>query len=330
MVALIERLVDHGVAYETDDGVYFQSERVDDYGLLARQPLESLKAGARVEGTEEKRSPVDFALWKKAKPGEPTWPSPWGPGRPGWHTECVVMSLDLLGDGFDIHGGGQDLAFPHHENERAQAVADGRRFARYWLHNGFVEVEGTKMSKSLGNVSNLLDLVKQYDPRAYRLLVLGSHYRSPIDVTDDNLRAAERSLDRLDTFARRAAELGVAEPDAEALERFRAAMDDDLDTPKAMALVFDLVRRANALLGDGVAEAAAPLAAAVLEIAGAVGLELHAEEGEVPGEIRELARRRDDARAAKDWARADALRDRIVAAGYVVEDAPAGTEVRPA
>jgi cysteinyl-tRNA synthetase len=331
MVGLIERLIDAGVAYETSDGVYFQSERVEDYGLLARQPLESLEAGARVEGTAEKRSPVDFALWKKAKPGEPTWPSPWGPGRPGWHTECVVMSLDLLGEGFDIHAGGQDLAFPHHENERAQAVADGRQFARYWLHNGFVEVEGTKMSKSLGNVTNLLDLVEQYDPRAYRLLVLGSHYRSPIDVTDDNLRAAERSLDRLDSFARRVAELGVtAEPDAEALERFREAMDDDLDTPKAMALVFDLVRRANALLGDGDAAAAVPLAAAVLEITGALGLELHAEEGEVSDEIRELARQRDEARAARDWARADALRDRIVAAGYMVEDMPAGTEVRPA
>jgi cysteinyl-tRNA synthetase len=331
MVELISRLVAAGDAYETSDGVYFQSERVEDYGLLARQPLDSLKAGARVEGGDEKRSPVDFALWKKAKPGEPTWPSPWGPGRPGWHTECVVMSLDLLGEGFDIHGGGQDLAFPHHENERAQAVADGRQFARYWLHNGFVEVGGTKMSKSLGNVSNLLDLVEQYDPRAYRLLVLRSHYRSPIDVTDETLRDAERSLERLDTFARRVAEVGVAaEPDEEALERFRAAMDDDLDTPKAMALVFDLVRRANALLGDGDVEAAAPLAAAVLEITGAMGLELHAEEGQVADDIRELARQRDEARAAKDWARADALRDQIVAAGYVVEDTPAGTEVRPA
>jgi len=331
MVRLIERLVDQGVAYETADGVYFQSERVDDYGLLARQPLESLKAGARVEGTEEKRSPVDFALWKKAKPGEPTWPSPWGPGRPGWHTECVVMSLDLLGDGFDIHGGGQDLAFPHHENERAQAVADGRRFARYWLHNGFVEVEGTKMSKSLGNVTNLLDLVQQYDPRAYRLLVLRSHYRSPIDVTDETLRDAERSLQRLDTFARKAAELGVtAEPDHDALDRFRAAMDDDLDTPRATALVFDLVRRANPLLGRGDAEAAGPLAAAALEITAALGLELHSEGGEVPEAIRELARQRDEARGAKDWARADALRHQIEAAGYVVEDTPAGTEVRPA
>jgi cysteinyl-tRNA synthetase len=330
MVRLIERLMERGVAYETADGVYFQSERVDDYGLLARQPLESLKAGARVEGIDEKRSPVDFALWKKAKPGEPTWPSPWGPGRPGWHTECVVMSLDLLGDGFDIHGGGQDLAFPHHENERAQAVTDGRRFARYWLHNGFVEVEGTKMSKSLGNVTNLLDLVEQYDPRAYRLLVLRSHYRSPIDVTHETLQDAERSLQRLDTFARRAAELGVAaEPDREALDRFRAAMDDDLDTPGATALVFDLVRRANTLLGEDT-EAAAPLVAAVLEITGALGLELHTWGGEVPESIRELAQQRDAARAARDWAAADVLRDRIVASGYVVEDTPAGTEVRPA
>jgi cysteinyl-tRNA synthetase len=304
---------------------------VNDYGLLARQPLQSLKAGARVEGTEEKRSPIDFALWKKAKPGEPTWPSPWGPGRPGWHTECVVMSLDLLGEGFDIHGGGQDLAFPHHENERAQAVADGRQFARYWLHNGFVEVEGTKMSKSLGNVTNLLDLVEQYDPRAYRLLVLRSHYRSPIDVTDDSLRDAERSLDRLDTFARKAVELGaMGEPDSEALDRFRAAMDDDLDTPRATAQVFELVRRANPLLGDGDAGAAAPLAAAVLEITGALGLELHSGSGKVPEAIQELARQRDAARAAKDWARADALREQIVDAGYVVEDTPAGTEVRPA
>jgi cysteinyl-tRNA synthetase len=334
MVALIGRLVDRAAAYETSDGVYFLSETVDDYGLLARQPLDSLKAGARVEGSDEKRSPVDFALWKKAKPGEPSWPSPWGEGRPGWHTECVVMALDLLGEDFDLHGGGQDLAFPHHENERAQAVADGRRFARTWVHNGFVEVEGTKMSKSLGNVSNLLDLVDQYDPRAYRLLVLRSHYRSPIDVNDDTLRDAEAALARLDAFARRvgaAPDLAGADADAEALARFRTAMDDDLQTPAATGLLFDLVRRANVALDAGDAAAAAPVAAAATEIAGALGLDLHAEAaGEVPAEVLGWAAERDAARAAKDWSRADALRDQIVGAGYVVEDTPAGAVVRPA
>jgi cysteinyl-tRNA synthetase len=341
MVGLIERLVDHGMAYETSDGVYFHAERVEDYGLLARQPLDSLKAGARVEGADEKRSSVDFALWKKAKPGEPTWPSPWGPGRPGWHTECVVMALDLLGEGFDLHGGGQDLAFPHHENERAQAVADGKRFASTWVHNGFVEVEGEKMSKSLGNVTNLLDLVEQYDARAYRLLVLQSHYRRPIDISDESLSQAEAGLDRLDAFARRigaerseparSASPGArVEPDAEALDRFRAAMDDDLDTPAATALAFDLVRRVNAALDAGEVDAAAPLAAAAVEIAGALGLDLHGEEAEVPAEMLALARQRDEARAAKDWAAADALRDQIKAAGYVIEDTPGGTVVRPA
>ncbi|HEX6422206.1 MAG TPA: cysteine--tRNA ligase [Acidimicrobiales bacterium] len=333
MVALIERLVARGAAYETSDGVYFVAERVDDYGLLARQPLDSLKAGARVEGTGEKRSPVDFALWKKAKPGEPHWPSPWGEGRPGWHTECVVMALDLLGDDFDLHGGGQDLAFPHHENERAQAVADGRRFARAWVHNGFVEVEGTKMSKSLGNVTNLVDLVEQYDGRAYRLLVLRSHYRSPIDVTDDTLRDAEAGLGRLDAFARRVASVeglaGVA-PDAGALDRFRDAMDDDLQTPAATGLLFDLVRRANAALDAGEVTTAGPLAAAAAEIAAALGLEMRAGGAEAPDEVRAWAAERDAARAAKDWARADALRDRITGAGYLVEDTAAGTVVRPA
>ena len=320
MVALIDRLVDAGMAYETSDGVYFQAERIEDYGLLARQSIDSLQAGARVEANEEKRSPVDFVLWKKAKPGEPSWPSPWGDGRPGWHTECVVMSLDLLGDGFDIHGGGQDLAFPHHENERAQAVALGNRFASHWVHNGFVEVGGEKMSKSLGNFTNLLDLVDDHDPRAYRLLVLRSHYRAPIEVSKDTIADAEAALERLDRFASRFATVDV-EPEPAALDRFRALMDDDLGTPAAVALLFDLVRRANA-------DDDAAAAAAALEICRALGLELRAGAGTVDPAALELATRRDEARATKDWAAADALRDELVALGYEVADTPAGTELR--
>jgi cysteinyl-tRNA synthetase len=330
MVALVGTLVDQGMAYEAGDGVYLEVEKVPGYGLLARQPLESLRAGARVEVVEGKRSPLDFALWKKAKPGEPTWPSPWGPGRPGWHTECVVMSLDLLGDGFDIHGGGQDLIFPHHENERAQAVGIGRDFARHWVHNGWVVVEGQKMSKSLGNFTSLPDLLASYDARAYRLLVLQSHYRSPIEVTPGTIQQAEASLARLDALARRAGGLPPAAPDEAALTAFRSAMDDDLDTAKAMALLFDLVRRANAALDGGDEAAATPLVAAVHEVAGALGLVLGGDEEAVPDDIAALVGRRDEARAARDWAAADAARDELVAAGWVVEDTPAGTRVRRA
>ena len=330
MVDLVEELLDRGLAYRISDGVYLDTTQVPGYGLLALQSLESMHAGARVEANEEKRSPADFALWKLAKPGEPAWPAPFGEGRPGWHTECVVMSLDLLGEGFDLHTGGQDLRFPHHENERAQAVALGREFAHHWMHHAFVEVKGEKMSKSLGNVTNLVDLLAQYDPRGYRLLVLQSHYRSPMDVTHDGMVAAEAAIARLDTFARRAAEhTEGGAPDAAALDRFRTAMDDDLDTPKATALLFDLVRQANTALDAGDLAAAGPLAAAVREISSALGLRLNAGAAAVPDDILELAHARDAARAARNWAEADALRDRIQTAGYIVEDTPSGTQVRP-
>ena len=321
MVELIGQLVEFGMAYETSDGVYFQAERVEDYGLLARQSIDSLQSGARVEANEEKRSPIDFALWKKVKPGEPAWPSPWGDGRPGWHTECVVMSIDLLGEQFDIHGGGQDLAFPHHENERAQAVALGSRFATHWVHNGFVEVDGEKMSKSLGNFTNLLDLIETTDPRAYRLLVLQSHYRAPIEVSKETAAAASRALERLDTFARRFASAQGGTADDAALERFRERMDDDLDTPAAMALLFDLVRRANADEDERAA-------ATAFEIARAVGLTLRTASGDVSDEAADLARRRDEARASKDFALADALREQLQQLGYEVSDTPTGTALR--
>jgi cysteinyl-tRNA synthetase len=323
MVDLIGELVDRDIAYETSDGVYFEPSKVDGYGVLARQSIDSLRAGARVEANDEKRSPIDFVLWKKSKPGEPAWSSPWGEGRPGWHTECVVMSLDLLGDGFDIHGGGQDLAFPHHENERAQAVALGHQFARHWVHNGFVEVDGEKMSKSLGNFTNLLDLIEEADPRAYRLLVLQAHYRAPIEVSKDTVARAVKTLEGLDGFARRFDPVrGIVQPDTAVLQHFRDRMEDDLDTPAAMAVLFDVERRANRDSDDAAA-------AAVFEMAAALGLELHGVVGEVAADAVALARERDAVRAAKDWARADALRDQLRAMGYEVTDTPDGTSLRP-
>ena len=342
MVTLVGELMAKGDAYETSDGVYFMPQVVADYGLLARQSIDSLQAGARVEANDEKRSPIDFVLWKKAKPGEPSWPSPWGEGRPGWHTECVVMALDLLGDRFDLHGGGQDLAFPHHENERAQAVADGKEFARHWMHNGWVTVGGEKMSKSLGNFTSLADLLERSDARAYRLLVLRSHYRSPIEVTPDTITQAEAGLGRLDELARRFALsdvladgplTGAASPDGDldddAVATFVTSMDGDLDTPGALATVFDLARRANAAAdaGDDASAGRAARTAAVL--AGALGLRIGAVAGdEVDDAAAALVAARDEARVVRDWARADALRAALEADGWLVEDSAEGTRIR--
>ncbi|MDF2732365.1 MAG: cysS [Desertimonas sp.] len=331
MVAMIAELVELGSAYATEDGVYLSVQSVPDYGLLAHQSLDDLLVGGgdrTVFGADTKRHPADFALWKLAKPDEPAWPSPWGDGRPGWHSECVVMSLQLLGEGFDLHGGGQDLRFPHHENERAQAVALGKRFCNHWIHNGFVvDADGEKMSKSIGNVDNLLDLIEQYDPRTYRMLLLQSHYRSPLRVGQVNLAAAEKSLSGLDALMARGAAVDGQVPDAEVLDRFGAAMDDDLDTPKAMALVFDTVRRANTVLDAADDGAAAPLVAAVREIAGAVGLRL-GETTAVPDEVLARAAAIDEARAGKDYATADEVRAALVADGWIVETTADGTVVR--
>jgi cysteinyl-tRNA synthetase len=332
MVDLIGRLIDHESAYVTSDGVYLAVQSVEGYGLLAHQSLEDMIAGGgdrEVFGAGEKRFPADFALWKFTKPGEPSWPSPWGEGRPGWHSECVVMSLKLLGEGFDLHAGGQDLRFPHHENERAQAVALGHRFANHWAHNGFVvDGEGEKMSKSLGNVSNLLDLIAEFDPRAYRMLLLQSHYRSPVSVGRSALDASVKALAGLDSFASRTAGVttGVT-ADPVVIGKFRTAMDNDLDTPAAMALLFDTVRQANAALDADDAATAGALAAAAHEIAGAVGLVLKAA-GDIPEEAAAKAKALDEARAAKHFSAADILRAELQADGWTVETTKSGTTIR--
>ena len=332
MVAMIGELIGLQRAYATSDGVYLSVTSVDDYGLLAHQKLEDMLAGGgdrEVFGASEKKHPADFALWKFTKPGEPAWPSPWGEGRPGWHSECVVMSLQLLGEGFDLHCGGADLRFPHHENERAQAVALGKTFANHWMHNGFVvDTEGEKMSKSLGNVTNLLDLVEHYDPRAYRMLLLQTHYRSPVRVGQDNIDASVKAVGSIDGFFARMAEVSNnATADEATLQSFRTAMNNDLDTPGATALMFDTIRKANAALDVKDDALAGALAGAVKEMCVAFGLQVNAF-AEVSTDIAEKAIKLDAARAAKDFATADALRNELQAAGYVVETTKEGTKVR--
>ncbi|GIU86279.1 MAG: cysteine--tRNA ligase [Acidimicrobiia bacterium] len=327
MITLIEELVARKHAYVVEGhGVYFDVLSLPGYGALSHRSVDELvgSAGARVDVDERKRSPVDFALWKAAKPGEPVWDSPWGPGRPGWHIECSAMSLGILGDGFDIHGGGDDLVFPHHENEIAQAVGAGHRFARYWLHNGMVNVGGEKMSKSLGNFTVLTELLDRIDPRAFRLLVLQTHYRRQMEVGEKELTDAQKAVERLDALARRARVERLPGRPAADPAPFRDAMDDDFDTPAALAYVFDLVRRANTALDEGRRDDAAALVSAVRELTGVLGLELRDEEAP-DDEVAALVARRDEARARRDFAEADRIRDELRNRGVVLEDTPHGT-----
>ncbi len=338
MLALVEELVDSGHAYVVEgEGVYFAVESYPGYGQLSGRRVEDLLegAGSRVDVDERKRSPVDFALWKAAKPGEPSWDSPWGPGRPGWHIECSAMSLDLLGEGFDIHGGGDDLAFPHHENERAQAEAAGHAFARHWIHSGMVMVAGEKMSKSLGNFTTLAEALDAHGGRAFRLAVLQTHYRSQTELGPAVLAGAERAVDGLDAAVRRARAAGIdpatALADEAVRDAFRAAMDDDFHTPSALGVVFDAVKAANVAIDAGGTERAASLVAAVVDTAGALGLDLDpappGPDGGDPeeAEIDELVRRRDAARRDRDFPEADRIRGELAARGVVLEDTPAGT-----
>ena len=331
MVDMIATLIGRDAAYVTDDGVYLSIAAVPNYGLLAHQSVDDMLSGGgdrEVFGAGNKKHPADFALWKFTKPGEPAWPSPWGEGRPGWHSECVVMSLELLGEGFDLHCGGADLRFPHHENERAQAVALGKTFANHWMHNGFVvDLEGEKMSKSLGNVMNLLDLLEKYDARAYRMLLLQTHYRSPVRVGQDNIDSCVAALAGLDSFAARTASYAGGVADRDIVAMFRASMDNDLDTPAAMALVFDTVRRANIATDSGKDAAVPAMRAAVIELLESLGLSLSSGDDN-DDDIIAKGRALDEARAAKDFATADAIRIELQNLGYLVETFKEGTRIR--
>jgi len=338
MIALIERLVARGYAYVVEGDVYFEIRRFPAYGKLSGKNLEDLLAGARVEVDERKRDPRDFALWKGAKPGEPAWDSPWGPGRPGWHIECSAMAIRYLGESFDIHGGGEDLIFPHHECEIAQAEGiTGKPFARYWLHNGMVNLGREKMSKSLGNTLTIRDLVARHDPAVLRLFLLGTHYRSPLEWAEERVIDSARALERLwrpiDDAAKHdtAGALALVDSAVPAelagfRQQFIEAMDDDFNTPEALAALFDLSR---ALRAEGLPPGAVVSGARELrELAGVLGLHGPRRAELDQARLERLIDERAEARRQRNWRRADEIRVEIEQLGAIVEDKATGTEWR--
>ncbi|MCO4062621.1 cysteine--tRNA ligase [Pseudomonas aeruginosa] len=337
MHAMIQTLIDKGYAYAPGNGdVYYRVGKFAGYGKLSRRRVEDLRIGARIEPGEAKEDPLDFVLWKGAKPGEPSWSSPWGEGRPGWHIECSVMSTCCLGDSFDIHGGGNDLEFPHHENEIAQSeAATGKPYAKSWLHCGMITINGEKMSKSLGNFFTIREVLEKYHPEVVRYLLIASHYRSPINYSEENLREAKAALDRFYNALKGLPEAAPAEA-AEYVERFAAAMDDDFNTAGACSVLFELAREVNRLRESDLSAAAA-LAARLKQLAGLLGvLQLEPEaflqagaEGKVDAaEVEALIQARLEARAAKNWAESDRIRDQLTAMGVVLEDGKGGTTWR--
>jgi cysteinyl-tRNA synthetase len=333
MLELIAELIEKDHAYVIDgQGVYFNVPSYDGYGELSNRRLDDLLegAGSRVEIDTAKKSPVDFALWKAAKPGEPDWESPWGRGRPGWHIECTAMSLLLLGEAFDIHGGGDDLTFPHHENERAQAEAAGHPFARHWIHSGMVMVGGEKMSKSLGNFTTLGEAIDAHGGRAVRVAVLQTHYRAQTELGPLEIEAAGKAVERLDALARRANANDLppdCSTDTASVEAFSAAMDEDFGTPAALAVVFDAISTANSAIDAGDLFTAGTFAATAFELAGALGVMVKIpERGDDADEIDLLVLQREEARASRDFAGADRIRDELAQRGVVLEDGPSGTQ----
>ena len=346
IIAMIEKLVAKGLAYACDNGdVYYNTQAFPGYGKLCGQNLEDLESGARIDVDPNKKHPMDFALWKAQKPGEPAWDSPWGKGRPGWHIECSAMSTKYLGETIDIHCGGKDLVFPHHENEIAQSEgATGKPFVHYWMHNGFINVDNQKMSKSLGNFFTVRDISKECDLEAVRMFMLGAHYRSPINFSREMIEQAKASLDRLYTARDHYAfllenakdgEMGEKENDLlakvqAAREGFDAAMDDDLNTADAIGKLFELVRAANAGLDEHSPKAAVKAVLDTLdELAGVLGI-LSRKTAADDAKVQELLAQRAEARANQNWAESDRLRDEIVAMGYVLKDTKQGQQITKA
>ncbi len=344
IIDIVSTLIEKGYAYEVNGDVYFSTKKFSEYGKLSHQPLEDLEAGARINVGEVKREPMDFALWKSAKPGEPYWESPWGHGRPGWHIECSAMVRRYLGETIDIHCGGQDLVFPHHENEVAQSeCCNGKPFAKYWMHNGFITVDKVKMSKSLGNFFTVRDVAEQYGYEPIRYLMISCQYRSPINYSFDAIAQCKASLERLYTcrnnldFALKNAVETAGEKDAEIIalidgkkDKFIEAMEDDLNTGEALGAVFELVRDINTHVNEGVqSKALVEYAVKIFdELMDVLGLlyNRNKEDKSLDDEIEALIAARNEARKNKNWAEADRIRDELKAQGIVLEDTPQGVK----
>jgi cysteinyl-tRNA synthetase len=340
IIEFIQKLMDKGLAYQAGNDVYFDTSAYEDYGKLSGQSLEDLEMGARIDINEAKKNPMDFVLWKGQKPGEPAWDSPWGPGRPGWHIECSVMSTKYLGETIDIHSGGQDLIFPHHENEIAQSEGlTGKPFARYWLHNGYINVDNRKMSKSLGNFFTVRDIIKEFDPEVVRLFMLSSHYRNPINFSRELLEQEQSALERLYNAKHNLEYLLESAPDRPADEEekqfldklprfvkdFEEAMEDDINTADAVGVIFDLVREINTSIKGG--QAAETIRAALdtlTKLTGILGLLAKDTKDKLDSEIEALIEKREQARKEKNWALADKIRDELKEQGIILEDTPQG------
>jgi cysteinyl-tRNA synthetase len=354
IIKFIQMLIDRGKAYHIEGGdVYFSIESFEDYGKLSGRNPDDMRAGARIAVDEKKKSPLDFTLWKPAKPGEPFWESPWGRGRPGWHIECSAMSYEYLGQGFDIHGGGKDLIFPHHENEIAQSEAVfGRQFVKYWIHNGFVDINNEKMSKSLGNFTMIKDVLERYSPEVIRMFLLSNHYRSPIDFSEDSMREVSMGLDRIYAFLERLEAAGVKCEEAQQGELwndFTLAMNDDFNSARALGLVFDAVKQGNKLLDDagpspdqGNLNSLCLVYNDIKAISRILGIFLLdpaayfkdkrdrgvADTAVDPDEIEDLIRQRAEARKNRDFSRSDEIRDQLQSRNIILEDGPTGTTWR--